>query len=226
MTGARMTVDLDAGPWTTSTLAMAQDVAAQGQMTIEVASMSPRPTPASLAAALHVVIDRPVAAYAMWSGSTLVATCRPPDRREPVGVPMLIGGRRLARCSSFARFVVGVDSTDTGSTLVVESASTLAAAVGASLTLVEILEPPSTDVDVPDSAHLHHVGARLAHPPDDYDTVRASEPGRALLRYVGPRTDTIIVLGYAGRARARILRRVLRSARGPVLIIPTRAFCP
>ena len=124
----------------------------------------PVPTPASLDGALHVVIDRPVAAYAMWSGSTLVATCRPPDRREPVGVPMLIGGRRLARCSSFARFVVGVDSTDPGSTLVVESASTLAAAVGASLTLVEILEPPSADVDVPDSAHLHHVGAATGSP--------------------------------------------------------------
>ena len=79
----------------------------------------------------------------MWSGSTLVATCRPPDRREPVGVPMLIGGRRLARCSSFARFVVGVDSADVSSTTVVESASTLADAVGASLTLVEILEPPA-----------------------------------------------------------------------------------
>jgi nucleotide-binding universal stress UspA family protein len=220
-----MTVDLDAGPWTTSTLAMAHDVAAQGQMIIEVASMSPRPTPASLAAASHVVIDRPVAAYAMWSGSTLVATCRPPDRRQPVGVPMLIGGRRLARSSRFTRFVVGVDSTDTGSTIVVESASTLAAAVGASLTLVEILEPPSADVDVPDSAHLHHVGARLAHPPDDYDTVRASEPGRALLRYVGPRADTIIVLGYSASHRRRLLRRVLRGARCPVLIVPTGAFC-
>ena len=208
MTGERMTVDLDAGPWTTSTLAMEQDVATQGQMIIEVASMSPGPAPASLAAASRVVIDRPVAAYAMWSGSTLVATCRPPDRREPVGVPMLIGGRRLARCSSFARFVVGVDSTDTGSTL------------------VEILEPPSADVDVPDSAHLHHVGARLDHPPDDYDTVRASEPGRALLRYVGPRTDTIIVLGYASSHRRRLLRRVLRSARGPILLVPTGAFCP
>ena len=91
-----MTLDLDAGPWTTTTLAMARDVAAQGHMTIEVASMSPRPAPASLALALSVVIDRPVAAYAMWSGSTLVATCRPPGRREPVGVPMLLGGRRLA----------------------------------------------------------------------------------------------------------------------------------
>ena len=60
----------------------------------------------------------------------------------------------------------------------------------------------------------------------DSTVAAASEPGRALLRYVGPRTDTIIVLGYAGRARARILHRVLRSARCPVLIIPTRGFCP
>ena len=222
MTAGRMTVDLDAGPWTTTTLAMAQDVATQGRMTIEVASMSPRPAPAPLASALRVVIDRPVAAYAMWSGSTLVATCRPPDRRELVGVPMLLGGRRLARGSSFARFVVGVDSADVNSLAVVESASALAATVGATLTLVEIVEPPDEDVDVPDSAHLHHVGARLAHPPNDYDTVRSAEPGRAILRYVGHRTDTIIVLGYAGRARARVLRRVLRSTRCPIVLVPTR----
>ena len=139
---------------------------------------------------------------------------------------MLLGGRHLTRGSSFARLVVGVDSADINSMTVVEAASTLAATVGATLTLVEILEPPGEDVDVPDSAHLHHVGARLARPPDDYDTVRSSEPGRAILRYVGHRTDTIIVLGYAGRARARVLRRVLRSARCPVLIVPTRPFCP
>jgi nucleotide-binding universal stress UspA family protein len=216
-----MTLDLDAGPWTTTTLAMARDVAAQGHMTIEVASMSPRPAPASLASALSVVIDRPVAAYAMWSGSTLVATCRPPGRREPVGVPMLLGGRRLAGGSSIARLVVGVDSADVNSMTVVETASALAATVGATLTLVEILEPPGEDVDVPDSAHLHHVGARLARPPDDYDTVRSSEPGRAILRYVGHRTDTIIVLGYAISHRRRLLRRVLRSARCPIVLVPT-----
>ena len=194
-------------------------------MTIEVASMSPRPTPASLASALHVVIDRPVAVYAMWSGSTLVATCRPPDRRQPVGVPMLIGGRRLARSSSFARFVVGVDSTDTGSMTVVESASTLADAVGATLTLVEILEPPGADVDVPDSAHLHHVGARLARPPDDYDTVRASEPGRALLRYVGPdRHDHRPGLRRSGPGTNTAPRAAQRAWSGAG--VPTGAFCP
>ena len=223
VTGGRMTLDLDAGPWSTVTLAMAHGVAAQGHLSIELASRTGRPRRTADrggSVAPQVVVDGSVASYALWSGSTLVAACRPPPRRSPLGLPVLLAGRHLTRCERFGRLVVGVDGADP-SMLVVEAAAGLASTIGATLTLVEIVEPPAGHVDVPDSAHLHHVGSRLSRPPDDYDTVRSAEPATAILRYVGRRTDTIIVLGRSCSARTRVVRRLLRSSPCPVLLVPT-----
>ncbi len=99
--------------------------------------------------------------------------------------------------------------------------------IGASMALLEIIEPSAATAEVPETANLRHVTRRLTCRLDDFDTVRDADPAHGILRYVGRDTGTIIVLGMTqGRRRAsrhRVASRLLRASMCPLLLVPVHA---
>ena len=241
----RVTVDLDdTGP--RAGLRPAITVAAQGDLTLELVARSARPSLA-LARELQARCDGAVAAgapraswatvdpadgsideYARWSGSDLIVRCRPAARPPaPSWIPVLVGGRRTRPdIVRHDRMVVCIDAFRSGMQVALQ-AEAAAEMIGASMALLEIIEPSAATAEVPETANLRHVTRRLTCRLDDFDTVRDADPAHGILRYVGRDTGTIIVLGMTqgGRraSRHRVANRLLRASMCPLLLVPVHA---
>jgi nucleotide-binding universal stress UspA family protein len=169
--------------------------------------------------------------YLAWSGACLqcVGTHAQVARMIGAGtVPMLVVGRACRPCrDGYRRLVVGLDGASGCSERIAAIAATFADRLDAELTLLEVVTPGRTTVDVPATAHVYWVANGLPRPPELFDTVAAQQPALGLGRFLDP--DTVVVVGAPSRRR-RLLGgvggRLVRRAPCPVLVVPTAATTP
>ena len=155
--------------------------------------------------------------YLSWSGAwcQCVGTSA---RMSRAAIPVLVVGRQCASSAGdFSTVVAGVDSSPGRAEHIAAVAASLADRIDAALTLIEVVGPGPSSVDVPPSAHVSRVAAAMSPPSRLFDTVQAGRPADGLLRLLD--AATIVVVG-AGRSGGSVAARLVRRAPCPVLVVP------
>ncbi len=172
-----------------------------------------------------------IAAYVAWSGVSMccIGAGRRPHLPAVDGglcaVPLLvIGPLWRPGCDRVRDVVVGLDAAATGTDHIAVVAASLAARLGADLTMIEVIEVSEPDravADVPPSAHLHWVASQMPRPPRSFDTIPARRADAGLGHYLGP--ETLAIVGAPTHHRhvlGGVAGRLVRRSSGPVLVVP------
>ena len=169
-----------------------------------------------------------IGAYLTWSGASLCCVGTRSHRHLPAvdggacAVPLLVIGPLWRPGEDRVRdVVVGLDASAKGTGRLAGVAASLAARLGAELTLIEVVDPHRVVADVPPSAHLHWVANQMPRPPRSFDTVPARRADAGLGHYLHPSTVTVVgapshhrhVLGGVGG-------RLVRRSPGLVVVVP------
>jgi nucleotide-binding universal stress UspA family protein len=167
--------------------------------------------------------------YITWSGASLCCVGTVAHRHASTAaaagagaVPLLVVGPCCRPSDSgYRHLVVGLDSGSDQSEHVAATAVALAARMAAEVTLIEVVAPGRTVLDVPPSAHLYWVASGLDRPPRLFDTVAARRAAPGLARFLDP--GTVVVVGAPGHHRSvlgGVAGRLVRRAPCPVLVVP------
>ena len=167
--------------------------------------------------------------YVTWSGASICCLGTSAHRHASsaatagaCAVPLLVVGPAWRPSDEgYRHLVVGLDSASGQSEHVAATASALAERLDADVTLIEVIAPGRTAVDVPPSAHLFWVAHGLEHPPRLFDTVAARRAAPGLTRFLDP--GTVVVVGAPGHHRwvlGGVAGRLVRRAPCPVLVVP------
>ena len=168
--------------------------------------------------------------YITWSGASVCCVGTSAHRHASssaalgtCAVPLLVVGPscRPSDGDGYRRVVVGLDSGSGQSEHVAAAAADLADRLAAELTLIEVVAPGRSELDVPASAHLYWVASGLEHPPRLFDTVAARRAAPGLARFLD--AGTVVVVGAPGHHRwvlGGVAGRLVQRAPCPVLVVP------
>lgn len=242
----RITIPVPADRTPATTITRAVAIARQGGFGIEFvgagdgrgieAAVRERSDAAAAIGAPHAswtVVDGGPAAigtYVTWSGASVCCLGTSAHRHAAssaalgtCAVPLLVVGPSCRPCDGdgYRRVLVGLDSGSGQSEHVAAAAAELADRLAAELTLIEVVAPGRSELDVPASAHLYWVASSLEHPPRLFDTVAARRAAPGLARFLD--ADTVVVVGAPGHHRwvlGGVAGRLVQRAPCPVLVVP------